>query len=140
MKERINKTISILKIKWKNSLLRKNLKLKREIKKLKEILEETKHLTEFYKSIVFAEKSFDINYKEVSKVLFNEVDRLNHIIDKAIENCKKSIESINQKLQDDKTIKVVDGKVANMNEYQIIRLKAIRMKCKELLAILGDKE
>ena len=42
MKERINKTISILKIKWKNSLLRKNLKLKREIKKLKEILEETK--------------------------------------------------------------------------------------------------
>lgn len=61
-------------------------------------------------------------------------------IDKAIENCKKSIESINQKLQDDKTIKVVDGKVVNMNEYQIVRLKAIRMKCKELLEILGDKE
>ena len=70
----------------------------------------------------------------------HRANNLQQRIDKAIENCKKSIESINQKLQDDKTIKVVDGKVANMNEYQIIRLKAIRMKCKELLAILGDKE
>ena len=60
--------------------------------------------------------------------------------DKATDNCKKSIESINQKLQDDKTIKVIDGEVVNMNEYQIVRLKAIRMKCKELLEILRDKE
>lgn len=41
--------------------------------------------TEFYKQVVFAEKAFDVNYKEVAKVLFNEVDRLNNIIDKAIE-------------------------------------------------------
>lgn len=31
-----------LKIRWKNSLIRKNLKLKGEIKKLKELLEETR--------------------------------------------------------------------------------------------------
>ena len=42
MKERINKTISILKIKWKNSLIRKNHKLKVRIKRLEEQLEETK--------------------------------------------------------------------------------------------------
>ena len=41
--------------------------------------------TEFYKQVVFAEKAFDVNYKEISKVLFNEIDRLNSIIDKAIE-------------------------------------------------------
>ena len=42
MKERINKTISILKIKWKNSLIRKNHNLKVRIKRLEEQLEETK--------------------------------------------------------------------------------------------------
>ena len=76
-------------------------------------------------------------YKEY---LENQNKEMKEKINKAIENCKKSIESINQKLQDDKTIKVVDGKVANMNEYQIVRLKAIRMKCKELLEILEGKE
>lgn len=88
-----------------------------------------------------------MNKKELEKQYENliikydkKVMKLEYIIQKAIENCKKSIESINQKLQDDKTIKVVDGKVVNMNEYQIVRLKAIRMKCKEILEILGDKE
>ena len=38
MKKEMNK----LKIRWKNSLIRKNLKLKGEIKKLKELLEETR--------------------------------------------------------------------------------------------------
>lgn len=42
MKERINKTISILKIKWKNSLIRKNHNLRVRIKRLEEQLEETK--------------------------------------------------------------------------------------------------
>ena len=42
MKERINKLISILKIKWKNSLIRKNHNLKVKIKRLEEQLEETK--------------------------------------------------------------------------------------------------
>lgn len=46
--------------------------------------------TEFYKQVVFAEKAFDVNYKEVAKVVFNEVDRLNNIIDKAIEYIKHS--------------------------------------------------
>ena len=38
MKKIINKS----RIKWKNSLIRKNLKLKGEIKRLKELLEETR--------------------------------------------------------------------------------------------------
>lgn len=42
MKNKIKKLKLKIEIAWKNSLLRKNLKLKREIKKLKEILEETK--------------------------------------------------------------------------------------------------
>ena len=46
-------------------------------------------------------------------------------IDKAINNLEKSIESINKKLIDQ-----------NMNDYQIVRLKAIRMKSKEILEIL----
>lgn len=42
MKNKIKKLKLKIEIAWKNSLLRKNLRLKREIKKLKEILEETK--------------------------------------------------------------------------------------------------
>ena len=91
-----------------------------------------KLISELYNKIDALEK---INKEQVL-----EIAELKENKDKAIENCKKSIESINQKLQDDKTIKVVDGKVVNMNEYQIVRLKAIRMKCKEFLEILGDKK
>lgn len=43
MNKRIYKIQSRLKIKWKNSLLRKNLKLKLEIVRLKKLLEETKN-------------------------------------------------------------------------------------------------
>lgn len=42
MIKRIYKIQSRLKIKWKNSLLKKNLKLKLEIIRLKKLLEETK--------------------------------------------------------------------------------------------------
>lgn len=42
MKSKIKKLKLKIEISWKNSLLRKNLKLKREIKHLKELLEETK--------------------------------------------------------------------------------------------------
>lgn len=42
MKNKIKKIILKIKISWKNSLLRKNLKLKGEIKRLKQLLEETK--------------------------------------------------------------------------------------------------
>ena len=59
---------------------------------------------------------------------------------KAIENCKKSIESINEKLKNNKEpFEVVDGKIICLNDYQVCRLKAIRMKSKELLNIL-EKE
>lgn len=42
MIKRIYKIQSRLKIKWKNSLLKKNIKLKLEIIRLKKLLEETK--------------------------------------------------------------------------------------------------
>lgn len=96
-----------------------------------------------YENVMIANKMLEQENKHLNLQLdqaLNDYEELLTKIDKAIDNCKKSIESINQKLQDDKTIKVVDGKVLNMNEYQIVRLKAIRMKCKELLEILGEKE
>ena len=42
------------------------------------------------------------------------------------------------KVLDDKKIKVKDNMVVNMNDYQIVRLKAIRMKCKEILKMLKE--
>lgn len=57
-------------------------------------------------------------------------------IDKVVRKLENSIESINKKLLDDKKIKVEDGRVVNMNDYQIVRLKAIRMKCKEILEMI----
>lgn len=57
--------------------------------------------------------------------------------EKASENCKKSIEAINEKLKNNREpFEVVDGKIIYLNDYQVARLKAIRMKCKELLNIL----
>lgn len=53
-------------------------------------------------------------------------------IDKVVRKLENSIESI------DKKIKVKDGMVVNMNDYQIVRLKAIRMKCKEILKMLKE--
>lgn len=60
-------------------------------------------------------------------------------IDNVIRKLENSIESINKKLLDDKKIKVEDGRVVNMNDYQIVRLKAIRMKCKEILDMLKEE-
>lgn len=60
-------------------------------------------------------------------------------IEKIEKHLEKSIESINQKLLDDKEIKMKDGIVLNMNDYQKARLKAIRMKCKEMLEMLKDE-
>jgi uncharacterized protein YdcH (DUF465 family) len=53
-------------------------------------------------------------------------------IDSMIRKLENSIESI------DKKIKVKDDMVVNMNDYQIVRLKAIRMKCKEILKMLKE--
>lgn len=60
-------------------------------------------------------------------------------INNVVSKLEDSIESINKKLLDDKKIKVEDGKVVNMNDYQIVRLKAIRMKCKEILKMLREE-
>ena len=54
-------------------------------------------------------------------------------IDNVVRKLENSIESI------DKKIKVKDGMVVNMNDYQIVRLKAIRMKCKEILDMLKEE-
>lgn len=54
-------------------------------------------------------------------------------IDNVVRKLENSIESI------DKKIKVEDGMVVNMNDYQIVRLKAIRMKCKEILDMLKEE-
>lgn len=60
-------------------------------------------------------------------------------IDNVVRKLESSIESIDKKLLDDKKIKVKDGRVVNMNDYQIVRLKAIRMKCKEILKMLKEE-
>lgn len=60
-------------------------------------------------------------------------------IDNVVSKLENSIESIDKKLLDDKKIKVKDGIVVNMNDYQIVRLKAIRMKCKEILDMLKEE-
>lgn len=44
MKKRIEKLITKIQIKWKNSLLRKNLKLRGEIKRLEILLAETRKM------------------------------------------------------------------------------------------------
>ncbi len=103
-------------------------------------------------------KELEQENKQLKEQLENDIDRyedtisyqlgfdkgkeyMQQRIDKAIENCKKSVESINQKLENNKEpFEVVDGKIICLNDYQVCRLKAIRMKCKELLEILGDKE
>ena len=54
-------------------------------------------------------------------------------IEKIEKHLEKSIESINQKLL------VENGRIINMNDYQIVRLKAIRMKCKEILKMLKEE-
>ena len=69
-------------------------------------------------------------------------DCINYIlrINKAKNNLEKSIESINNKLAD-KELRVVNDRIEYLtNECRIARLKAIRMKCKEILDILGGKE
>lgn len=70
--------------------------------------------------------------------IIEENHKLKEVIDKIKKNLESSIESINQKFLDDKEIKVKNGKIVNMNDYQIVRLKAFRTKCKELLDILKE--
>jgi predicted transcriptional regulator len=96
---------------------------------------------EFY---VYAEKIEDyINnlqkkaeLGEHYKHLYSEVKKQK---DDVVECCKNSIKSINEKLENNKELfEVVDGKIIYLNDYQVVRLKAIRMKCKEILRMLGE--
>lgn len=79
-------------------------------------------------------------FEEMKNELGNKLDKYMYEanielltkIDKVVRKLENSIESI------DKKIKVKDGMVVNMNDYQIVRLKAIRMKCKEILGMLKE--
>ena len=79
-------------------------------------------------------------FEEMKNELGNKLDKYMYEvnielltkIDKVVRKLENSIESI------DKKIKVKDGMVVNMNDYQIVRLKAIRMKCKEILKMLKE--
>lgn len=70
------------------------------------------------------------------KKLYSEVKKQK---DDVVECCNKSIKSINEKLENNKEpFEVVDGRIVYLNDYQVVRLKAIRMKCKEILRMLGE--
>ena len=69
-----------------------------------------------------------------------EIERLHSIIKEVRDNLENSIKSINEKLKNNKEpFEVIDGKIQYINDYRVVRLKAFRTKCKELLEIL-DKE
>ncbi len=79
-------------------------------------------------------------HEEIIK-LREENQQLKKQKDDVVECCKNSIKSINEKLENNKEhLIVIDGKIMCLNDYQIARLKAIRMKCKELLRMLGEIE
>lgn len=81
----------------------------------------------------------NLQQKYVNAVTDYELEKSKNI--QVVNNCEKSIESINKKLENNKEpYEVIDGKLIYLNEYQVVRLKAIRMKCKELLNILGGDE
>ena len=72
--------------------------------------------------------------------MIKENKRLHSIIKEVRDNLENSIKSINEKLKNNKEpFEVIDGKIQYINDYRVVRLKAFRTKCKELLEIL-DKE
>jgi hypothetical protein len=82
----------------------------------------------------------DAMYFEIKK-LREENQQLKKQKDDVVECCKNSIKSINEKLENNKEpFEVVDGKIIYLNDYQVVRLKAIRMKCKEILRMLGEEK
>lgn len=102
------------------------------IENLQKENEELKKNQRYYKNGVFS-----LEYDK--ETLSDMVDDYKSRVEKAVNNCEKSIESINKKLEDNKEpFEVVDGKIIYLNDYQVCRLKAIRMKCKELLNILQN--
>lgn len=109
-------------------------------KELKYLLEEMKDTTNdyvgtngcLYQDLLREEINLLLNY--ISD-LEQQCKKQKEVIDKIKKNLESSIESINQKFLDDKEIKVENGRIVNMNGYQIVRLKAFRTKSKELLDI-----
>ena len=98
-------------------------------------------------------KLVDRNTELIDKMKYQEeeIERLNNIIkedDKRIYeynntikevryNLENSIKSINEKLKNNKEpFEVIDGRIQYINDYRVVRLKAFRTKCKELLEIL----
>ena len=69
--------------------------------------------------------------------LARKVYKLENIIKEVRDNLENSIKSINEKLKNNKEpFEVIDGKIQYINDYRVVRLKAFRTKCKELLEIL----
>lgn len=111
-------------------------KIKNYITNLQQENKELKKNQRYYKNGVFS-----LEYDK--ETLSDMVDDYKSRVEKTVNNCEKSIESINKKLENNKEpFEVVDGKIIYLNDYQVCRLKAIRMKCKELLNILqkGSKK
>ena len=103
-----------------------------DLQKKAELREHYKHLYSEVKK-QYEEADYD-RHK-----LFEENQQLKKQKDDVVECCKNSIKSINEKLENNKELfEVVDGKIIYLNDYQVVRLKAIRMKCKEILRMLGE--
>jgi hypothetical protein len=47
---------------------------------------------QFYKEIIYAVKVFDVNFQNISKELYKEIERLNNIIDKVIKKAQRIID------------------------------------------------
>ena len=130
--------------------------IEEEADELKEFLEDEKILYEGATDVfIDLQKKAELRehykhlYSEVKKQyeeadydrhkLFEENQQLKKQKDDVVECCKNSIKSINEKLENNKELfEVVDGKIIYLNDYQVVRLKAIRMKCKEILRMLGE--
>ena len=79
-------------------------------------------LLDFYREIINSEKSFDIDYKNLSKQLIERID-------KAIELIKIRIESCNAGLSNDE--------ISIVSKHSLLRLEI--QSYKELLEILGGE-
>ncbi len=114
--------------------------MNKEINYLKE------HLYEIYKyKASQKDLTYDMNLElllrtcKALEFIQKENQQLKKQKDDVVECCKNSIKSINEKLENNKEpFEVVDGKIIYLNDYQVVRLKAIRMKCKEILRMLGE--
>ena len=86
-------------------------------------------------------KSSITDYQEAVGDYQDEIVRKDNNWNELKEWLNYSIEKINEKLKNDKEeIIVKDGKVMNMNDYQILRIKTFRIKMKEVLDKIKELE